>query len=215
MPNGSIVIPVMTQKTFTDGDKAAICGLLVRFVETWSARSADQQEAALIAKRIAAHNQRLEKLGAGFSAFDFDTNHKDVWDAVRGVIGDAAYVQAIADAAKTHPADATNQADTDHVERREPATTTTAKEAPTVRDGILAILETIAPRGQKANELRTFLESTYGMKLHEKTVGMTLYRLSRERAVRREGRIWFFVPSKAETKNPGGETPGLLEDLLK
>jgi len=45
-------------------------------------------------------------------------------------------------------------------------------------------------------------------------IGMTLYRLSQDGLVRREGRTWFFVPSQAaETKNPGGDTPGLIEML--
>jgi hypothetical protein len=41
---------------------------------------------------------------------------------------------------------------------------------------------------------------------------MTLYRLSKDNLVRRDGRIWFYVPSvEGETKNPGGGTPGLID----
>jgi hypothetical protein len=31
---------------------------------------------------------------------------------------------------------------------------------------------------------------------------------------RRQGITWFFVPPDAEKKNPGGDTPGQLEDML-
>ena len=37
---------------------------------------------------------------------------------------------------------------------------------------------------------------------------MTLYRLSLDELVRRDGRTWFFVPQLEETKNPGADTPG-------
>jgi hypothetical protein len=40
---------------------------------------------------------------------------------------------------------------------------------------------------------------------------MTLYRLSREGLVRRDGqKDWYFVPRDTETKNAGGDTPALL-----
>jgi hypothetical protein len=43
---------------------------------------------------------------------------------------------------------------------------------------------------------------------------MTLYRLLQGGLVRRQGHTWFLVPQNtAETKNPGGETPGLIEML--
>ena len=54
---------------------------------------------------------------------------------------------------------------------------------------------------------------TYRGEIHEKTVGMTLYRLLQDKLVRREGHTWFLVPQPiAETKNPGGETPGQIGD---
>ncbi len=75
----------------------------------------------------------------------------------------------------------------------------------TVREAVINGLKA-APWGSKAAELRASYEQQHGTKLHSKTIGMTLYRLSKETPplARREGRTWFFV----ETENPGGETPG-------
>jgi hypothetical protein len=80
-----------------------------------------------------------------------------------------------------------------------------------IKDRLLERLKLLTSNGSKAADLRNYLETTFGTKTHEKTVGMTLYRLSQDGLVRRDGRTWFFVPPKAETKNPGGSAPGSIE----
>ncbi|MGY3486109.1 hypothetical protein ACVW1C_003992 [Bradyrhizobium sp. USDA 4011] len=90
----------------------------------------------------------------------------------------------------------------------------TEEEPPKVKETILERLRLAAPNGLKAAELRQYYENAFSAKLHEKTIGMTLYRLSKDELVRRDGRVWFYVPPEGETKNPGGGTPGLI-DLLK
>jgi hypothetical protein len=81
----------------------------------------------------------------------------------------------------------------------------------TVRECALARLKAAGEKGAKAAEIREYFERTFGEVVHEKTVGMTLYRLLQAKQVHREGHTWFFGPPSAETKNPGGETPGLIE----
>jgi hypothetical protein len=81
---------------------------------------------------------------------------------------------------------------------------------PKVRDAVLERLKLSGSSGLKATELRQYYENAFATKLHEKTIGMTLYRLSKDDLVRRDGRLWFYVPLKGETKNPGGGTPGLI-----
>ena len=64
----------------------------------------------------------------------------------------------------------------------------------TIRDHILEELELAFPASMKAKRLRGKLEQL-GFSVHSKTVGMSLYRLSNEGLVRREGKgDWFFVP---------------------
>ncbi len=74
-------------------------------------------------------------------------------------------------------------------------------------------LKLAADKGLKATELRQYYENAFSVKLHEKTIGMTLYRLSKEAKVRRDGRTWFYVSPEGETRNPGGGTPGLVNLL--
>lgn len=83
---------------------------------------------------------------------------------------------------------------------------------PSVREIALQQLKRAGEAGSKASAIRQVVESILKKKVHDKTVGMTLYRLSKDKLVRREGQTWFFVPSKeAETKNPGGSAPGSIE----
>lgn len=79
---------------------------------------------------------------------------------------------------------------------------------PRLRDIVLDRLQREGTRGSKAAPIRDYIERTYERRIHEKSVGMTLFRLAQEGLVRREGRTWFFIPQNAETKNPGAVTPG-------
>jgi hypothetical protein len=208
----------------SNNDKAAIASLLARFVESWNLRAHDQKQASEIAARIITHNKKLQNLETALEVYDFARGDKEMWDKVKNVIGEEAYDQAIrAGTAAAVKGGAVIEEEEEEEEKPEEAVTETVlfdspaaagAARPTVRNALSNRLEAIAPKGAKAADLRAFLESTYGMKLHEKTVGMTLYRLARDHQVRREGRTWFFVPSKAGTKNPGAATPGPIESLL-
>lgn len=67
----------------------------------------------------------------------------------------------------------------------------------TVREFIRKEAENAFPSPVRASALRRKLKETYGLEVHEKTIGMTLYRMSQQDPplMRREGRQdWFFVP---------------------
>lgn len=86
---------------------------------------------------------------------------------------------------------------------------------PRIKDIILEYLQMahdLELGGVKAAEIRAHIENKYATTIHEKTVGMTLYRLLKDGKVRRQGHTWFFVPQTEETKNPGVEAPGLFEE---
>jgi len=82
----------------------------------------------------------------------------------------------------------------------------TKAEMPRVSDIVLDRLKTAGAKGSKAAPIQDYIETTYGTKIHDKTVGMTLYRLQKDGRVRRRGHTWFIV---RETVNPGAVTPGL------
>jgi hypothetical protein len=79
-----------------------------------------------------------------------------------------------------------------------------------VRDLVLERLEVAAQKGAQAADIRKSIEALRKQQLHEKTVGMTLYRLAQEGLARRDGRTWFYVSPEGETQNPGAVTPGLI-----
>jgi hypothetical protein len=81
---------------------------------------------------------------------------------------------------------------------------TMPRSEPSVREIAIEQLKRAGVAGAKASTIRQVAESILKKKFHEKTAGMTLYRLSKDGLARREGQTWFFVPPKAETKNPGG-----------
>ncbi len=90
---------------------------------------------------------------------------------------------------------------------------TPPKPRPPLREILLEQLKIAGSKGAKAATLRDYVERTYGMVTHEKTIGMTLYRLSQEKgkAVRRDGHVWFFGSAEAEKKNPGVSAPGPVD----
>jgi hypothetical protein len=67
----------------------------------------------------------------------------------------------------------------------------------TLKDVLLDQLKLAGQTGCKAAPLRELFESTTGQIIHEKTVGMTLYRLLKDGLVHRNGHTWFFGPPPA------------------
>ena len=87
---------------------------------------------------------------------------------------------------------------------------------PKIRDIVLDQLREAGNRGQKAAPIQKYIEESYHTLLHEKTVGMTLWRLSKEDMVYRKGQTWFYgaqagQTSTVTTENPGAETPGSIQ----
>jgi hypothetical protein len=89
--------------------------------------------------------------------------------------------------------------------------TSESRPRPTVREVALARLRLAGGAGAKASQIREYFERTFGEVVHEKTVGMTLYRLLKLNRVRRDGHTWFYVPPEGETKNPGVGAPGQID----
>jgi hypothetical protein len=72
---------------------------------------------------------------------------------------------------------------------------------PSVRDFIIAQLKQASAEGAKAGQLRDMYESSFGKAVHDKTVGMALYRLQKDGVVRRRGHVWFIAkPTAVETE---------------
>ena len=66
----------------------------------------------------------------------------------------------------------------------------------------------------KAATLRAAVEARYGKEVHDKTVGMTLYRLSKEGAFVRRGYEWYFVPEAERLRTADGPE-SMVTELLR
>lgn len=75
------------------------------------------------------------------------------------------------------------------------------------KDAALRVLRDVHPEGLKAAEVRERVSAQYGLDSHEKTAGMTLYRLKKEGLVRRDGFTWFFVPPSQREAQSAQEDP--------
>lgn len=95
-----------------------------------------------------------------------------------------------------------------------PAATTL--KPPPVKAFLAKALKEAGATGAKAAPLREAYARAYGIDIHEKTVGMTLYRMANDGLVRRDGHTWFLAeaPNGAEAENPGAATPGSDNALI-
>ncbi len=65
--------------------------------------------------------------------------------------------------------------------------------APTIKDRVLVAAEKAYPNPVRVTELRQQFGQS-GIVVHEKSLGVALYRWSKAGRVRREGRDWYYVP---------------------
>ena len=100
------------------------------------------------------------------------------------------------------------------------APTPTPPKPKTIREHAIEAAEKAYPNAVRAGTIRKNLEEI-GIKTHEKTVGMTLYRLLKDGVLRRDGWDWFFVPADQRNANskakeaPGGEAPGDVATVMQ
>jgi hypothetical protein len=61
-----------------------------------------------------------------------------------------------------------------------------------IREMVIECLKQAGSSGAKVADVKKFIAGL-GIEMHDKTAGMTLYRLSKEGIARREGRDWFYL----------------------
>ena len=79
-----------------------------------------------------------------------------------------------------------------------------ARTGPSVKTLVLEAAERAYPRPVRASGVRRELEKL-GYIIHEKTVGMTLYRWSLSHCTRRTGRDWYFIPPDQRPATSDGQ----------
>jgi hypothetical protein len=178
-------------------DIPVLVSLFSKFSRAFDERTAAQKLAAEANARVLAADVQVKKVSAALSIYGLDTGTPGWSRVIEELAGPSAYLEAQRKAGRVAPTLSDNSV---HEEAAPLA-------GASIRETVLDRLRVATSHGANARSIRQYIERLRGTKLHEKTVGMTLYRLSQEGLARREGRIWFFVP---EAKNPGGETPGLF-----
>jgi hypothetical protein len=191
---------------FNDEDLPALLNLVTRYSRLWDEREQDKKLKAEVEARLNGYAEQFAKFKAAFSLYGLDTSVVGWSLKIKEKSGQDAYWEALRKAGRTiEGTDNASQGEQDagSDEDGDPKLEAGA----TIRELVLERLKLAFPEGLKAADIRAHIEALRGTELHEKTVGMTLYRLSLDGAVSRTGRTWFFVP---EAKNPGGDTPGLF-----
>jgi hypothetical protein len=194
-------------------DIAAIEALLIRQVRAQDATARDREEVRAINVRI-AENAKItggiyQALSAVYGFVEPEDEDKNKWDLVRQAIGPDRYSRALALARGEEPPALLAQMGEQSTDEGEPTDTAPKKRSIPIRAAVLEYLRGL-DGGATAREVRAHLLSAHGIETHEKTPGMTLYRLLKDGLVRRKGRTWFAVPvlDQDENEAPSGETAG-------
>ncbi|TPJ30937.1 hypothetical protein [Mesorhizobium sp. B2-7-2] len=197
-------------------EKAAVFSILVRQVEAQEAKAAAEKQIAECTERAAEAQAIIANVRPALSVFGFDTSAPKLWDLVKAAIGNEAYLRAFrvargeeertqtvaagksgdeheyeetGDEGETDENEAEMENETDNIEE---------SEAPKIKDVVIERLRQSGEQGARLSEIKEFV-TAQGIPMHEKTVGMTLYRLSKDGLTRRAGRTWYYIPP-AETE---------------
>lgn len=204
--------------TLDEQDVAAIVAILIRAFRAKEEIAEAREVMKKANERIAAANRIVSSAYGSLELFGFTTDDENVnlWDLVREAIGeDYNRGIAIAQGSQMPPLlkkMSDGQPLTGAVQESlgigDKLEVTIVRRPVHIRAAILEYLRTLGADGAKVAQVKQHLADAYDLTVHEKTPGMTLYRLLKDGLVRREGRTWFAIPSieNKENEAPTAET---------
>jgi hypothetical protein len=210
-------------------DTAAVTALLIKAVRLQDGLVRDQKLLEEIKQRVDVSRERIGKIRGALAIFGFDTSgDAKTWEQLKNTIGSDAYRAAVAAARGQHgsvdrtyeqkqpPQEDGNGGSGETCPQNlesgsSPDGSHAEKSVPKISDAILEYLQMRGREGARVSDIKEHLRKTYGVEMHEKTPGMTLFRLQKQDRVFRDGRTWFFVTPEGEAENPGAGAPGLFE----
>jgi hypothetical protein len=181
--------------------------LIVKYMEVWQANQQDLKTKAEVDARLAGYPAQYQQFFGAFSLFGFHPD-KEGWIPVRKAMGEAAYARCLAKFGRVPEATPDHKSNKTEMPLLQSTVAPEDNDAP-IRELVLRRLKG-SPEGLKASQLREYIEALRKTRLHEKTIGMTLYRLSQDGRARRDGRTWFYVEPAGEAKNPGTVNAGAI-----
>jgi len=193
-------------------DSAAVAALLIRTVRIDEEQKRDKALIEEATARLAASALARGKTINAFTVFGFDTG-KGFWDRVREALGSEVYLRSLAIGRGQEVPKLLEKMGSSGTEKqeevkdvREPSAHPTA---PRIKEAILEYMRSVGEDGANVRDVRNHLASAYNLEVHEKTPGMTLYRLLKEGLVRREKRVWYArepaVEKEIEASSNGSE----------
>lgn len=197
-----IPVPVLEEH-----EVAAVFAILVRLIRTDLGNQQDRDKIAELQAAIDARSAQRPKYMATIDAFGFEIEKPGLWGRVKAGVGEDNFYRAYSLAFPDQFDDDGRllEAAGDEESQKEGAiandidgSVRPTHPPPKISDAILTYMRSIGSRGVRVAEIRAHLLATYGIETHEKTPGMTLYRLGKEGHVYRKGREWF----AADLKNP-------------
>lgn len=202
-------------------DVAAIEAILIRTVRAQDQRARAREEITAANERIASSSKIVDGAYQALKVFGFvEVPSENLWDQVREVIGQEKYGRAIAiGRGAQFPALLTKMGDdrppseavSEGVGFGDSAEATVVKRSVPIRTAILEYLGTVGDQGAKVAQVKKHLADAYGITVHEKTPGMTLYRLLKEGLVTKNGRTWIAAASNGTKENKA--LSGALNDF--
>ncbi|MBS0258815.1 MAG: hypothetical protein JSR13_13985 [Proteobacteria bacterium] len=216
-----------------DHEKTAVMSILVRVVESMDERAELEESIANLNARLAEVKMVRTSATSALRTFGFDTSADGLWDRVKEAIGKEMYDRAFniarpkkeqdasavtkeveakaeseAESSSVKAGDEASAENSSSNEEREVSsegdrTDSAFGETQTnIRELVLQFLGEAGADGAKATQLRQRIEGV-GIDMHEKTVGMTLYRLKEAGQVKREGRTWFLLSTSQDNSTEG------------
>jgi hypothetical protein len=178
-------------------DRSALVSLGIRIFNYIDENHRLAMEEVRIEEQKKANESKRVDLAAAFRVYGIDISDDEAWKAFI-----TEYMDEILAARSSSSGGVAEQAGPMHL-------AVTAK--PNIANLILQRLQEMAGQGQKSSDIKRWLKNAHNIEVHDKTPGMSLYRLSQEKPprVHRKGHTWFFgPPQEGEAENPGAVTPG-------
>jgi len=195
-----------------DYEREAVFALMVRVVE--ASRLQELANAALqhASTRSSEATDAIRNARQALKLFGFSDEEK-LWEDVRVALGDDKYRGSFIEAAHFTPYTLEKKTSTEfsqgetqsgeemlaNVDVEPPSQTDDSN----IKELVLRHLKDAGEGGILASTIKDSLKAQ-GIAMHDKTVGMNLWRLSQDNLSRREGRTWFYIPQE--------EVDGLAED---
>jgi hypothetical protein len=180
--------------------------IAVRWQRVFEQQAFDKAQLAEVQARVSANSADIERLKTAALALGADPTRNGWFAPIRAAAGEEAFDAAMADAGFIVNWASPNRSQTVLPQDEKPEAVHLPASA-SIRELVLERLHLAGNTGARGHDIRQYIEKLRGETLHDKTIGMTLYRLSLDRLTYRKGRIWFLAQ---EAKNPGAATPGLF-----